>query len=206
MPDGVFVTMELAGASRALGTVTFSARDANVYVRPMRRDPGSTFDYGFVEHPAGVAAFTYSTSGQLHASERPHISIHESGNCHVRAGRDRHAPIDGATIGPLNSYVGAHVTSIFTSDVADLVLRDDVWPEQGSLDAGAEEWRVPLPSRRPAEGRVALEGSCRRCHRSGLCGEGFSRTERAAGPLPQQGNATRPTTRPSTPSRVYNHS
>lgn len=40
---------------------------------------------------------------------------------------------------------------------------------------------------RPGGGRMALEGSCCRCHRSGLCGEASLRTERAAGPLPHQG-------------------
>lgn len=137
---------------RALGTVSFG-RDASVYLRPVGQSGGG-YDYGYTEVPAGVGTWTFTTSGQLQASERPHVSIHESGGCHVRAGRDRASKIEANAIGPLNNLTGHHVGTVFTSRVADLAPLAAVWPDRGAPDEHADVWEVA--ARGEAGARVAV--------------------------------------------------
>jgi hypothetical protein len=145
MPAGIVIAPSFGSASHALGTVSFGA-DASVYLRPIGASAG-LYDYGYASVPAGARSHTFTTSGQLQASERPHISIHESGECHVRSGRGRSSMALGESIGRLNRFTGQHVASIFTSSPSSLARLDDVWPDPGAPDEHAEIWRLPTPSR-----------------------------------------------------------
>jgi hypothetical protein len=140
----VLAVCEYEGDQRVLGTISFSRRDASMYLRPISATD-ALYDYGFSELAAGVLSKDVGTSGQLRASERPHISIHESGVCHVRTGAGRAATADAARIGPLNEFSGEHVGTILCDDVTALSRAADVWPDVGAPDEHAEPWDVTPP-------------------------------------------------------------
>jgi hypothetical protein len=121
---GSLLIVRVEAGTRVLGTVSFSSTDASIYLRPIGAAT-AVYDYGFVEIPAGTAELTFETSGQLQASERPHVSIHDSGTCHVRSGKQRASRIHANEIQPLKNYRGHHVVTIFTSDVTALSTSAD---------------------------------------------------------------------------------
>jgi hypothetical protein len=142
---GFLAIVSYHGVELALGTVTFSKHDASIYVRPIS-EPDAVYDYGFAIIPAGSSNWTFTTAGQLQASERPHISIHESGKCHVRAGSGASSRAEGSSIGPLNAFKRKHVATIFTSDVESLPRFAGVWPDEGARDQDAETWDITPPA------------------------------------------------------------
>jgi hypothetical protein len=142
--SGHLLIARLDGLEHALGTVTFAAGDASVYLRPIST-PTAVYDYGRGEIPAGATEMTFVTSGQLQAAERPHISIHESGKCHVRSGQGTAVGADATDIGPLSGFTGAHVGPILVGDVQTLPSLADVWPDVGARDEDAEPWDATAP-------------------------------------------------------------
>jgi len=142
---GLLAIVRNGGLERALGTISFSDGDASIYLRPIStRD--TVYDYGRAEIPSGAAEHTFETAGQLQADERPHISIHESGKCHVRTGSGHAFGVNAADIGPLNAFTGAHVGTIFVSDVSALPPIEEVWPDVGARDEDAQPWDVTPPA------------------------------------------------------------
>ena len=116
---GHLAIARIGGVERVLGTITFSDGDASIYLRPIStRD--TVYDFGRAEIPPGVVEHTFTTAGQLEAEERPHISIHDSGKCHIRTRAGRALGVDAAEIGPLNAFTGAHVGTILVDDVSAL--------------------------------------------------------------------------------------
>lgn len=144
---GCLLTVRVAGDERVLGTITFSNGDASVYLRPIST-PAALYDFGRMEIPAGALNRTFVTSGQLQATERPHISIHESGKCHVRTGGGVAAGADAAEIGPLKALTGSHVGTILVDNITGLPLLTDVWPDVGARDQDAIPWDVTPPGGR----------------------------------------------------------
>jgi hypothetical protein len=150
--DDILVVSRHSGADHVLGSVSFDDRDASVYLRPIsRRD--ALYHYGGHALEPGEVRRTFPTSDQLRAAERPHISIHESGKCHVRTSKGRVASVDAADVGPLKAMTGFSVGTIFCGNVTALAKLDDVWPDVGARDEHAEPWNVT--SWRP--GDVALK-------------------------------------------------
>jgi hypothetical protein len=145
--SGHLLIARLDGLERALGTVTFAANDASIYLRPISTAT-AVYDYGRGEIPAGAADMTFVTSGQLQAAERPHISIHESGKCHVRSGQGTAVGADATNIGPLRTFGGEHVGTILVGDVRALPPLVDVWPDVGARDEDAEPWDATAPGQR----------------------------------------------------------
>jgi hypothetical protein len=141
---GFLVTAVHYGDVRVLGTVTFSEGDASIYLRPISART-ATYDYGCHTLPAWVRTNVLATSGQLSATERPHISIHETGHCHVRTSAGRASGADAAKIGPLNSFRGACVGTVLCNDTSALSKLADVWPDAGARDEDAEPWDVTPP-------------------------------------------------------------
>lgn len=150
--QGVLAIMRIGDEERVLGTVSFSERDASVFLRPVGH-AGAVYDYGLAEMPEGATECTFGTAGQLGADERPHVSIHDSGVCHVRAGRDRESKIEAENIGRLQRYPGAHVGSIVCSTLTQIPVMAEVWPDAEAPDADAEAWDVTPP---PGTGSVRL--------------------------------------------------
>jgi hypothetical protein len=142
--SGFLATVQYRGVQRGFGTISFSDGDASIYLRPISTRE-FVYDYGRAEIPLGSAEHTFDTAGQLRAVERPHISIHDSGKCHVRIRSGPAHGIDAAEIGPLNAFTGAHVGTIFVSNVSALPPIAEVWPDVGSHDETAQPWDVTPP-------------------------------------------------------------
>jgi hypothetical protein len=141
---GLLASIRSGATVRALGTVSFQPGDASIYLRPVGK-PATVYDYGFVVLAAGTAEHQFVTKGQLRAIERPHVSIHDSGRCHVRSGTGGALLEMGEQIGRLRAYRGAHVGTIQSSSTSDLPLVDDVWPDVGARDEDAERWDIAAP-------------------------------------------------------------
>jgi hypothetical protein len=140
MPN-ILAVFRHQGTAHVLGTVSFSDGDASIYLRPIST-ADALYDYGRSELGEGVASKEVPTSGQLRASERPHISIHDSGKCHVRTGTGRTMKVDAVDIGRLNAFTGQHIGTILCSDVSTLPRLADVWPDPGAPDEDSEPWDV----------------------------------------------------------------
>jgi hypothetical protein len=99
---------ERDGTLRNAAQVTFTGRDASLYLIPYATH-GEYF-YGVTEVPAGQAPFTFSFRDQLTAGNRPKVSIHESGQVHIYAdGSPRTEPLQ---IPPLRDYRGEHIATV----------------------------------------------------------------------------------------------
>lgn len=150
----ILLTARHDGQECALGTVSFDDNDASIYLRPISRR-NVMYDYGCHTFAPGVASTKFQTEGQLRAAERPHISIHETGTCHVRTSAGKVASKASAEIGPLNAFTGEHVGTILCDDTAVLSKLSDVWPDIGARDEDAQPWNV-TPPQAPASLRVAV--------------------------------------------------
>lgn len=148
--DGYLPYVLHDGVERALGTVTFGEGDASIYLPPLGT-AATQYDYGYEVIPAGQQSHTFTTNLQLSAAERPHVSIHDSGKCHVRTRAGPVSSLNAAALGPLHAFRGAHVGTLFSSDVGHLPPLGEVWPDPGARDARAELWDVT-----PPRGRAAL--------------------------------------------------
>jgi hypothetical protein len=132
MPRGVRVFIEHEGELRRACSLSVTNRDASVYLQPASKH--HRYRYGVASIPPGKNEATFSVDGQLTAEDDPHVSLHQSGQVHIRTrGGPKAGPLH---IPPLASLRGGHVASI-TSNFAGFPLyagqRENLHPDYDRL-------------------------------------------------------------------------
>lgn len=108
MPRPIRVFVEYRGELRRAFSLAVSNQDASVYIQPSAAQ--GVFHYGRAAFPAGASSFTFNYKGKLTASQEPHISLHQSGQVHIRT---RRGPKTGPLrIPSLSELRGQHVATI----------------------------------------------------------------------------------------------
>lgn len=88
--------------------MTVTNRDASVYIQPVA--PRGVFHFGQASIPRGKPSVTFNYRGQLSSEQEPHISLHQSGQVHIRTRGGRKAgPLQ---IPPLSELRGQHVATV----------------------------------------------------------------------------------------------
>lgn len=104
----VRVFVEHAGQLRRACDVTVTNTDASIYITPSSRQ--RRYNFGRASVPPGSEGTTFSVLGQLEASEDPHVSLHQSGQVHIRTkGGPKAGPLN---IPPLKDLRGGHVATV----------------------------------------------------------------------------------------------
>jgi hypothetical protein len=115
MPEGgpaplhrIRVLVQHRAGVRHAFDLTFMDGDASVYVA--LPEPFSKYHYGKASFPPGEQTATFSVLGQLESSDMPHLSLHQSGQVHVRTTK---GPKAGPLfIPPLAELQGGHVATV----------------------------------------------------------------------------------------------
>ena len=104
----VRVFVDHAGQLRRACDVTVTNTDASIYITPSSRE--RRYNFGRASIPTGAQSATFSVLGQLEASEDPHVSLHQSGQVHIRTkGGPKAGPL---RIPPLQQLRGGHVATV----------------------------------------------------------------------------------------------
>jgi hypothetical protein len=132
MPRQVRVFIEHEGELRRACSLSVTNRDASLYLQPASKH--HRYRFGVASIAPGESEATFSVNGQLTAEDDPHVSLHQSGQVHIRTrGGPKAGPLH---IPPLASLRGAHVASI-TSNFAGFPLyagkRDNLHPDYDRL-------------------------------------------------------------------------
>jgi hypothetical protein len=95
----------------------FSKSDASVYLIPYAA--GGSYYFGGASIPEQKASCTFDFKQQESSDKAPKVSIHESGQVHVRIGRQKAGPL---TISHLSQMAGEHVASVSVDSFEALPL------------------------------------------------------------------------------------
>lgn len=102
------VLIEYEEQLRRAFSISVTNQDASIYIQPSTS--GGRFDYGKATFPPGATSYTFNVKGQLAADDEPHISLHESGQVHIRTrGGPKAGPL---RIPPLAELRGQHVATV----------------------------------------------------------------------------------------------
>src|SRR4051794_33136140 len=85
----VRVLVSHEAALRHAFDLTFTDGDASVYLALPQSHP--TYHYGKASLPPGQPSAEFSFLGQLESSDAPHVSLHQSGQVHIRTNKGRKA-------------------------------------------------------------------------------------------------------------------
>jgi len=104
----VRVFVDHAGQLRRACDVTVTNTDASIYITPSSRE--RRYNFGRASISTIAQSATFSVLGQLEASEDPHVSLHQSGQVHIRTkGGPKAGPL---RIPPLQHLRGGHVATV----------------------------------------------------------------------------------------------
>ena len=82
MPRPVRVFFEHDGKLRRVCELSVTNTDASIYIKPSSHQ--RLYHLGKASVPRGQPSGSFSVLGQLEAKEDPHVSLHESGQVHIR--------------------------------------------------------------------------------------------------------------------------
>lgn len=104
----VRIFIEQRGDLRHVCVLSVTNRDASIYLQPTAK--WGEYHYGATSFPPGQESHTFSFREQLRAQNKPHLSLHQSGQVHIRT---RGGPKAGPLfIPPLGDLRGGHVATI----------------------------------------------------------------------------------------------
>jgi hypothetical protein len=137
----------------------FSAADASLYLFPY--SPGSNYSFGRMLFPASEESSTVPFDEQESSAETPKLSIHESGQVHVKAGGRMVGPMFA---GVLAEYRGEHFATV------SCVRFDGLAPLRRLPKTQGPEWDLVTPSDEAAEsGRLVFYANAAEPSFAGRC-------------------------------------
>jgi hypothetical protein len=147
MPRPIRVFVDYEGDLRFAFQLSVTNADASVYLQPAA--PHRIYHFGSATFPPGVLSATFNYKGQLEASVAPHISLHESGQVHIRArGGSKAGPIQTP---PLADLRGTHVATVGCDHFAGFPVhrgdRENLHPsldKVAGVESGVESGRFAL--------------------------------------------------------------
>ncbi len=108
IPHRVRVLVRHANEVRHAFDLTFTNTDASAYIA--LPESYSTYHYGKRTIPPGQQMAEFSIFGELQSTDAPHVSLHQSGQVHIRTNR---GPKAGPLfIRPLVDLRGGHVATV----------------------------------------------------------------------------------------------
>jgi hypothetical protein len=112
------------GTLRRLCTLSFSGRDASLFVSPA--SVSGVYRCGVCGFPDGETKITLCTDepDASAEAEAPHLSLHESGQAHVTDGRERVERIGPVRVPPLSEWEGRHALTVIAPTVSTLKTLD----------------------------------------------------------------------------------
>lgn len=143
----VTIVVEYQGALWRVATIGWSQVDASLYVRAF--GPLGQFRYGQSSIPSGQHQETITTDDQGSSTAVPHLSLHESGQVHVRK---RSRTVAGPMFIPsLAELRGQHVATI------QCIRFDRLAPFDGSPRADGDRRDIVIPAEPGVEsGRLPI--------------------------------------------------
>lgn len=137
------VLVHLDSALRSLSKIVFSRNDASFYLIPYC--VGGTYYFGSNSMAEQQAQATFDFTIQESAVRAPKLSIHETGQVHVRVGALTAGPLQ---IPPLTDLRGQHVATVCADTIKDLVKFISKGPVRDCLilqpDAGTLSVRLAV--------------------------------------------------------------
>lgn len=118
MPDlrQIRVLIEHRGALLRLCKLSFTARDASIYLIPYARN--RSYYYGGRTLAENQFKDTFDSAGGVSVNSEPHLSIHESGQVRIRANSG--AVAGPVIIPPIAELRGQHVASVVVDRIQGL--------------------------------------------------------------------------------------
>ena len=114
------LVVDFEDSLRRVGTIGWSQTDASLYIRGF--GPKGEFNFGQSSIPAGQQSDTISIANQLPSTSVPHLSLHDSGQVHVKK---RRQIVAGPMIIPrLADLRGEHAATITCVRFDALALLD----------------------------------------------------------------------------------
>jgi hypothetical protein len=101
------VVVHVGIVARRVCKFAFCKSDASIYLIPYAA--GGEYFFGGERLPERKASRSFSFTEQLSTTTAPKVSIHQSGQVHIRVGREQAGPL---TIPPLGKLQGEHVATI----------------------------------------------------------------------------------------------
>jgi len=123
----VRILIDLSGDLRRLCKVSFSRKDASIYIIPYA--PSGKFYFGLRSVPGKEFTDTFNLDEGSSSEFAPKLSIHESGQVHVIAGSKRIGPLQ---IPPLPELEGQHIASISADEFTALSKFEDTPSSSGA--------------------------------------------------------------------------
>lgn len=139
------VLVELDGQLLRFCKVAFAANDASLYLHVI--GPSGRYFFGRHVMPAGAMESTIRFDDQERSSLPPKLSIHETGQVHVRSEGRQAGPMPGTPLGELG---GHHIAAVTCSRFAGLA------PYPRTPRTAGSERDIVLSARGAESGRVRV--------------------------------------------------
>lgn len=125
---GVRILVEQGGTVRRLCRVAWAADDASLYIFPYGLD--GRFHFGQASIPASEASSTVPFNDQEQSASMPKLSLHQTGQVHIKAGSTMVGPLHIPAMADLR---GQHVATVTCSRFEALPLFEGEPKTTGSV-------------------------------------------------------------------------